>query len=509
MTASKIFLYFCLSFIFGVFLSTFLLGFSSSSREILLLLGLILGLILISVFWSFEGLRANENKKKVVVFGFCILFLVFGLWRYQQVGAGIMNSELGKYNDKEEKIILIGIISAEPALKEKSQQLTIEILAEDGPRAAKNKMLVMTSRYPEYQYGDKLKIIGHLKSPSEDINGFNYRNYLKKDRIYSVMEWPEIELLERGLGNPVYKTLFSFKNKLKESLNRTMSPPQSGLLEALFFGDENNISKEWKDKFNLTGTRHITAVSGMNITIVSALIFSFLLSLGFWRQQAFYISIVLIIFYILMTGAPSSVVRAGIMGILFLTAQHFGRMSSAWRAIIFAASLMLFFNPFLLRLDIGFQLSFLAMAGLIFLQPFFLDFFKKIPNFFQLRCSLAATLSAQIFVLPLLIYNFGRIPLLSPLANILIVPLLPLITVLGFVFSLLGIFFQPLGQILSWPAWLFLKYITAIIDFFSQISFASLTVLHLHWLWLIIFYLVLGLLTRKIQEKQRLKFLNY
>jgi len=496
MTPSKIFLYFCLSFIGGIFIGSILLG-----PEPITCYGLgliIFGLILISVFWA---------RQKIVVFGFCILCLVFGFWRYQNFS--FAESELSNYNDQEEKIILIGIISAEPELKGKSQQLTIEILSEDGPRSNKSRVLVMTDRYPEYQYGDKIKITGYFKSPSEDISGFNYKNYLKKDGIYSVMDWPEIELLERGLGNPVSKTLFSFKNKLKESLNRAMSPPQSGLLEALFFGDENNLSKEWKDKFNLTGTRHITAVSGMNITIISALLFSFLLALGFWRQQAYYISVVLIIFYILMTGAASSAVRAGIMGILFLTAQHLGRVSLAWRAIIFAAVLMLFFNPLLLRFDVGFQLSFLAMLGLIFLQPFFMDFFKKIPDFFQLRYSLTATLSAQIFVLPLLIYNFGRIPLLSPLANILIVPLLPLITILGFVFSLVGIVSQFLGQILSWPAWLLLAYVIKIIDFFSKIPLTSLTLPNIHWLWLVIFYLILGYLAWRIQERQRLKFLNY
>jgi len=210
-----------------------------------------------------------------------------------------------------------------------------------------------------------------------------------------------------------------------------------------------------------------------------------------------------------MIGAPSSVVRAGIMAILFLTAQHFGRHSSASRAIVIAAAVMLIQNPLLLRLDIGFQLSFLAMMGLIYLQPFFLDFSKKIPNPLQLRNNLAATLSAQVFTLPILVYNFGRIPIISPISNILILPLIPFITILGFIFSFIGIFWQQLAQIFSWPAWLLLTYIIKVVDLSSKISWASLTFKNLHWIFVIISYLILGFFIFWLNQKRKLKFLSY
>jgi competence protein ComEC len=468
-----------------------------------------------------------------------LLFLVFGIWRHQIFLAKIENSPIKNFSEKE--ITLIGLVDKEPDVREKSIKLeTIvkEIIDETtthpppsqpsaGPlisRQIEGRILVTTRKYPKYQYGDKLKIVGKLEEPQtfeereEDKSSsspfaiaqeFNYKDYLLKDGILAVMGFPEIELIGENFGNPIMKSLLSLKNKLKESLNSVMSPPQSALLEALFFGDEENMPKSWKEKFNLTGTRHITAVSGMNITIISALILDCLLFLGLWRQQAFYFSIILISFYILMIGAPASAIRAGIMGILFLTAQHFGRLSTGSRAIVFAATLMLFLNPLLLKLDIGFQLSFLAILGLIYLQPIFLDFFKKIPQFFQLRYTLAATLAAQFFTFPILIYNFGQMSLMSPLVNIFIVPLLPAITILGFIFSFLGIIFQSIGQILSWPAWLLLTYILKIINFSSKIPFSFLTLKNISWIWLLISYLILGLITWRLQERQKLKFLKY
>ncbi|MBZ9572297.1 ComEC family competence protein [Patescibacteria group bacterium] len=495
MTKSKILLYFCLSSIGGIFLNSILF-----IPQLILLSLLILGILLISVFWKY---------KRLVVLGFCILFFVFGIWRHQGVLSKIENSPIKNFIGKE--VTLIGLIEKEPDTREKSTKLTIKIektIAENSSPPDIGKVLVTAGKYPEYQYGDKIKIRGLLKAPAV-FESFNYRDYLAKDGILAVIYFPEIELIAKNQGNFLQKSLISFKNKLKESLNKVMPEPQSAIFEALFFGDEGNISEDWKEKLNSTGTRHITAVSGMNITIISAILLNFLLVIGLWRSQAFYFSIILIILYILMIGAPSSVVRAGIMAGLLLIAQHFGRLSSASRAIVIAATIMLVQNPLLLRLDVGFQLSFLAIMGLIYLQPIFLDFFKKIPNFLQLRNNLAATLSAQLFTLPILIYSFGKIPITSPLSNILILPLIPQITVLGFIFSFFGIFWQKFAQVLSWPAWLLVTYILKIIDWFSKIPWTSLTLENVHWIFVLISYLILGYFAFRLNQKQKLKFLNY
>ena len=209
-----------------------------------------------------------------------------------------------------------------------------------------------------------------------------------------------------------------------------------------------------------------------------------------------------------MIGAPASAIRAGIMAILFLTAQHFGRLSSASRAIVFAATLMLWQNPLILRWDIGFQLSFLATMGIINLQEILSEKLKKIPDFLQLRSNLSATLAAQIFVFPILIYNFGQISIISPLTNIFILPLIPVITILGFIFSFIGIFWQGLAQILSWLTWLGITYILKIVDLSSKISWASLTFQNVPWIFLIISYLILTIIVWRLQENRKLKFLK-
>ncbi len=499
MTASKTFLFFCLSFVGGIFLDSIL---ETSQPLMLGFFILILALILISVLWK---------HKRVVIFGCCVLFLVFGMFRHQQFELNMADSDLSRLNDSSENVTIIGIIDKEPDVKEKSIKLRVEaekISTEKESFSVQGKILVSTWRYPEFKYGDKLKITGKLEVPPV-FEDFNYKDYLKKDGVYSMMNFPKIEVIGQNIGSPVINALLSFKNRFKEICQSFVSVPQEGLLEALVFGDEENIPQEWKDKFNFTGTRHITAVSGMNITIIASLIMSFALSFGLWRRQAFYLSMTLLLFYVLMIGAPASGVRAGIMAGIFMLAQYFGRNSSSLRAVVFAASIMLFLNPFLLTLDIGFQLSFLAVLGMIYLQPTIEGLLKKIPNpgFFPLRSTLSTTLSAQAFTLPILIYNFGYIPLVSPFTNILIVPFLAPITILIFILGFAGMVFWGFGWILSWPVWLCLTYILKVINWFSKISWASFGVEDVSWIFLVFFYLFLSVIIRRIEKIKKLKFL--
>ena len=233
MTASRVFLFFCLAFVGGIFVSSFIFV-----PQLAMLGILVFGIFFISIFWKY---------KKAAVLGFCLLFFVLGIWRYQLAESKIVYP-------KEENVEFAGIVAKEPDIRPSSIKFVV------------NDILITANRYPEYKYGDKLQIRGSLETPPI-FNDFNYRDYLKKDGIVAVMDFPKIELLGSGFGNPVMEILISFKNKFRETARTFISSPQEGFLEALAFCDESNISKGWKNKLNFTGTRHIAAVSGMNIPV--------------------------------------------------------------------------------------------------------------------------------------------------------------------------------------------------------------------------------------------------
>ncbi|PIW91523.1 MAG: hypothetical protein COZ91_00950 [Candidatus Nealsonbacteria bacterium CG_4_8_14_3_um_filter_39_7] len=495
MTASKIFLYLCFAFIIGIFAGSFF-----NIPWLFLPIFLILGLAVISIFWKY---------KKITVFGFCVLFSALGFWREQFFESGIKDNELAMLNDSQEKIVVIGTVVKEPDIRETNIKLTI--------RNEKTKSLILAtvSRYPEYHYGDELKLIGLLEAPFEPAglsSGGNYKDYLAKDGIYSVMYFPKVELLKEKNYTDIFSIIFGkvleFKKSLGEVMRQNIPPPQSSLLAAIILGDQSVMSGELKDKLNITGVRHITSVSGMNIVILSGVLMWLGIALGLWRGQAFYFAIIMIILYIFLVGAPASAVRAGIMGGLFLLAQKVGRLSVAGRMLAMAAAFMLTENPLLLKSDTGFQLSFMATFGMIYCMPIIQQWFDKIRNpelslFKEIAVSikslLAMTMAAQVFTLPILIYSFGYFSQVSPITNILIVPLLSYIMILGIVFALIGIIWPWLGWVLSLPVWALLTFAVGVIDYFSQAGWASRT-LEISWIWLAISYLILGYITWRLNK---------
>lgn len=384
-----------------------------------------------------------------------------------------------------EKTIITGYIVKEPDIRSSNTKLTIQTEQE--------KILVTTRKYPEYKYGDELIIIGQLETPTV-FEDFNYQGYLAKDGIYSVIYYPKIEPTGKNRGNFFYKAIYSFKDKTKQAVEKIMPLPEAAILQALTLGNKKSLTEDLKEQLNITGTRHVTAISGMHIIILIKALMFLLIGIGLWRGQAFYFTLAIIALFIIMVGAPASAVRAGIMGAILLFAEKIGRLNSSGRAIVFVAAIMLALNPLLLRFDVGFQLSFLAVLGIIYIKPIFDEWLKKIikkeklPYLVQI---VTMTLAAQIATLPILVYNFGRISFISPLANILIVPALPYVMGASFIFSLGAVLWIGLGKILIWPTWFMFAYITKLIEWLSKIPFSAKEISNVHWLWLIAYYILL------------------
>lgn len=500
MTAAKIFICFCFAFLAGIGLASFL--------KISLFAGfltLIFGLSLIGVLWS---------HPKPAAAGFCLIFFVLGVWRFQSFETAILKQGKDK-SLSGQKTVLVGRIVFEPDKRPSYTNLKFKIEkawlfgGEQKPltRLAGATIWTTVKNYPEFFYNDELKLQGKLQIP-EAADNFNWPGYLTKEGVVWQMSWPQAELLEREPSSAgwswVYSQILSLKKKIEEPIYQNLPLREGSLLAGLIFGDRSLMPKEFKDEMSRTGLSHIAAVSGTNVVILSVILMSFFIGLGLWRQQAFWLALVFIWLFIILVGLPASAVRAGIMASLLLTAQYLGRQNAAWRAMVLAGAAMLYFNPLLLRYDIGFQLSFLAVGGLVFLAPMIKERLEFIPDqkFFNLKEILSQTLAAQIITLPVLIYNFGYISLVAPLSNLLIMPFIPLMMAMGFIFVLAGIFWSGLGWLLSWPSAFLLIGAVKIIDICASLPLASLS-LRLSWVWLAVFYILLLFWIIKWQRKHR------
>lgn len=241
-------------------------------------------------------------------------------------------------------------------------------------------------------------------------------------------------------------------------INQLLPEPHAGLLAGILFGTKATLSKDLMDALVATGTLHIVALSGMNITILESLIGSTLLPF-IGKRWASAATILLIIGFIWFVGPSASVIRAGIMGTLALLATIFGKQR--WGMFFFGTTVavMLLVRPAWIG-DLSFQLSALATLGIIL-------FGGKKKSWVE--DALRITLAAQVFTIPLIFFTFRRISLISPFTNVLIGWLIPPLTALGLTTAILGGIFLPLGQIIAWFLWVFLQYIIWVIELTAKI----------------------------------------
>lgn len=248
-----------------------------------------------------------------------------------------------------------------------------------------------------------------------------------------------------------------------DRLDSLFPEPAASFAAGILLGARRSIPYAVLEDFRRAGLTHILAISGYNIIILIVFvtaIFSFLP-----RKISTWISLAVILLFTLLVGASASVVRAAIMGSLSLFARLVGRKSSGMRALFITAGIMILFDPRILFDDIGFQLSFAATAGILLFAERIKFFLKKIPEAFAIRTSLATTLAAQVFTTPLIFWHFGGISFIAPLANIVILPLVPLL-MLG---SFLSLIF---GKILAAPTWILFTIVLKLIHFFASLPFA-------------------------------------
>lgn len=414
-----------------------------------------------------------------------ILFI--GAARYEAAQPEIGPDDLAFYNDLGNWVEIRGLLEKPPVPKDGYIELLVgvaDLILSDGSSQQVNGLLLARTEYgADFHYGDRILLSGELTTPAE-YEDFSYREYLARQGVYSLMPFAVAEKLESGHGNLIWTSLYALRERGVEILYRLYPAREAALLAGILLGDESGISEKVKNAFNETGTRHIIAIPGFNISIIAGL---FLALFGRWlgARRGAWAAGIGIALYALLAGADASVVRAAIMGILALVALQTGRQSFALNALGFSAAVMALVNPMVLW-DIGFQLSFAATLGLVlYSEPLrlrtqqWLDAHLSAPWAKRLSRPvneyLLLTVAAQITTLPILLYYFHRLSIFSLPANLLILPVQPALMVLGGLSALLGMVFQPFGQLAAYLGWVLAAYTIRIVEFFAGLPWSSQT----------------------------------
>jgi competence protein ComEC len=504
---SKTFLAFCFSFIIGAGGASLI-----DSKEFLntILIIFFLTLFLTIVCWS----------RKTIRFPLLCIAILFG---------GILRSLLLIPDDtpnlvhyyEGQKVEFHGIITEEPDVRVDKVYYVIRtnsVLVNKQEHDVSGRVLVNYQLYPQFSYGDEVKVFCKLQKPKiNDDDTFRYDKYLAKQNIWVFCTNAQVTKTGENKGNIIFASILKFKSLIAHQLEKLWQEPENSFMAGILYGSKAGLPAKLMDNFSKTGVTHIIAVSGSNISIIAVNLMAVCIAIGLYRRKAFWVMVTLIILFVIFTGASASVVRAGIMGILALIAERIGRPARMTNVLVATAALMTLQNPLVLIWDAGFQLSFLATIGLVYVSPLLKHYFENIRTFVvetRLIASLPGvgkiidvtmenlmtTLSAIIATLPLILYQFGRLSTVAPLVNILILWTVPYLMLFGFLALMISFIYFPLGQLFAGIAKLGMDYILWIVNFFGSQSWSSVNIQIPLWS-MIGLYCILYVVMIKIRKK--------
>jgi len=423
----------------------------------------------------------RQHKKLIILASLYLFALSGGAFCFQSSLPADDQSCLRSYNNQT--VTIKGMVNTDPEVRNKTTHLHLsasEIKLAKEWQEVSGTALLFVPRYPSYSYGDVLLVSGKLETPPQ-LDDFDYGKYLAHQEIYSTMLYPRIEIIDRGKGFKPLEWVYSLRNNLSHTLTTVLPEPQASLAQGIVLGIRGSIPPDFKTNLTQTGTAHLLAISGLHLSILVGI----LLSLGIWlfgRRHYIYIWLALgvIWLYVLLTGMRPPVVRAAIMVSLFLTTDLLGRQRSGMTSLAFAAAVMIGIAPQILW-NASFQLTFLAMAGLILLAPPFQVLGRKavkatlgeegpavsISNF--ITDSFSITLAAIVAVWPIIAFYFGIISFVAPLATFLALPALPGIIITGALTGCVGLFALPVAQVTAWITWLFASYMLLVVNGFAAL----------------------------------------
>lgn len=468
---SRTFLTFCFCFILGVAVTSLL---ELKIDFVYLYLALFICATFLIIYWH------DKSKKFVII---CLLLVVLGVGRY------LLAFPIGQNNSSNytgQKIELIGYVATEPDVRMDGVRYIVETQEYSGVETGhglsaqhKGKIYLKRNLYPRYSYGDKLQLSCNLEKPEtiEAVKGtsqrdFRYDMYLARYKVFAICQNAKVEKVGDGEGNFLFRGIFSLKQVVADRINKLWHEPNASFIAGLLYGYRGGLG-ELNELFSRTGVTHIVAISGYNISIIATVLITICVHLLIPRKKAFWFITIGIALFVLFAGASASVVRAGIMGVIVLLAKQMGRTSNVGNVMVLTAVVMIIQNPLILIWDAGFQLSFIATLGLVYITPLIRDWFIHVPEVLGIRESVISTLAAIISTLPLILFQFGRLSIVAPIVNVLILWIIPLIMLLGFVSVLLSFVLFPIGELVAWIAWVGLQYITVVVRWFANLGFAA------------------------------------
>ncbi len=322
-----------------------------------------------------------------------------------------------------------------------------------------SNLYIQVSKKEELEYGDKIKLQGEFKRPEKQRNykGYDDEKYLKTLKIVGRVKVTNLQLLDRKQLNPILQKANDINSKLKEKIEELYEKENASILKGLLLGETDDIQEDIKENFQISNISHVLAISGMHIGYIIMGI-SLLCSKLLGKRKTQIVTIAILILYSFITGFSPSIVRAVVMSVLVIGAKMLNRKSDVWNILSISLLGILIYNPFLI-LNIGLQLSYLATIGILLLKP-------VIGEKIKIKEILLVSLSAQIMILPVLLYNFNIVGIYFLITNLLVSMIIGTTVIIGFSSTIIAFIFKPLAKIIAF----FLNFAIDILQLISKLS---------------------------------------
>ncbi len=378
--------------------------------------------------------------------------------------------------DLKKKVSYTGVVAEDPDVRDANQRVPIKV-SKDGETA---RILAVIPRSTKLHVGETVTISGTLSLP-EPFEGdtgriFRYDKYLEKSGVRFMMSFATARVVRDAPWYSLQANLAKIKHWFLSGITNALPEPYASLSGGILIGGKSGLGTELKDAFARTGIIHIIVLSGYNVMIVAEWIILLFSKTPLRKRFVFAAGAVAIAIFVGIAGAGTTAVRAGVMALIAVYARATGRTYVAGRALLVTVLAMILWNPLYLVYDPGFALSVAATAGLIWLAPIIESFIKIKSSFF--KDILATTLSAQIAVLPILLYLIGNLSFVSFPANILVAPVIPFAMAFSAIAGLAGIVFSAIpfvASVIALPAYLFSAFLIAVAETGARLPLATVS----------------------------------
>lgn len=428
-----------------------------------------------------------EIKKRVGLKRVIVLFLISAL--ISNIKITLLEKEFNeKYQNIGENVEIVGTIISDPINKQYKNQYILKVEKINKNKSYKNTNLQLNVKKEQLNYGDKIIVKGNFEEASRARNegGFDYKQYLKSKNIYGIItvDKEDISFIKKNNVDVINLLANKVSNSMKIKIEQNLSNETSQLLSGILIGNKSNLQKEIQEDFKNSSLSHVLAISGMHVSYVMLGITFAISKIKFSKKVSKIITILILLFFIILTGKTASVTRACFMSSYIILASMFHKKAHVLTSISISLLIILIINPYFI-LDIGLQLSYGGTVGIVLIYPILKkhknkkeDKSRKVKKIIykikdKIIDTILITISANLIIFPIVLFHYNTMSFTFIISNLLISPIIGIIIILGFISVFVSYIISPISKIMFFVLQMFLNLLIQIAHFCAELPLSK------------------------------------